>query len=194
MKIAMAPANADEFDTESAAWREFVDLYSPMILDWCRQLGLPHSDASDALQELLIKLLRVMKEFEYDPNQGSFRSWLKTVTSNLVRDLQRSQRSGDLGSGDTKIQQYLSQLQDPAADQKLSQIFQRQYEQELVAIAEQRVQQRVEPKNWEAYCLYAIEQQQAKDVAAKLKIPIAEVYVAKSRITKMMREEVSKME
>jgi hypothetical protein len=42
--------------------------------------------------------------------------------------------------------------------------------------------------------LYAVQQHKAKSVAQQLNIPIAEVYVAKSRITKMMREEIARLE
>jgi len=194
MKIAASPTNTEETVTGSAAWQEFVDLYSPMVLAWCRQFGLQDADASDALQEVLVKLLRVMKDFEYDPSRGNFRSWLKTVTSNLVRDLQRAAKPGDSGSGESRIQQYLCQIKDPQAFDQLSQLFQRQYEEELIALAGQRVQQRVEKKNWQAYCLYAVQQQKANAVAEQLQMPVAEVYVAKSRITKLMREEIAKLE
>ena len=53
-------------------------------------------------QEVLRKLLRAMRSFEYDPSRGSFRGWLKTVTSNAVRDLARQwQRRNIRAAGDT---------------------------------------------------------------------------------------------
>lgn len=194
MKVASSPMADTGPEIDPDAWKEFVEMYSPMVMAWCREMGLAESDASDALQEVLIKLLKVMQNFRYDPSRGNFRSWLKTVTSNLVRDLKRAEKPGDYGSGDSRIQQYLAQIKDSAAFNNLSRLLELQYQEELLELASKRIQQRVDPKNWQAYCLYAVDQKKAVDVAQQLEIPVAEVYVAKSRITRMIRDEIAKMD
>src|SRR5262249_56365191 len=44
---------------------------------------------STPVQEVLLKLVCSFKTFEYDPQKGRFRGWLKTVTNNLMAELKR---------------------------------------------------------------------------------------------------------
>src|SRR5438105_1833156 len=73
---------------DQEAWTRFVDLYSPLIYSWARQVGLRESDAADLVQDVFTLLVQRMPEFAYDP-KGSFRAWLKTVTLNKWRENQR---------------------------------------------------------------------------------------------------------
>src|SRR4051812_13311262 len=72
------------------AWREFVQLYTPLLLYWTRRLGLRREDAGDLVQEVFATLVQKLPEFQPDP-QRSFRSWLRTVTVNKWRDAYRRQ-------------------------------------------------------------------------------------------------------
>ena len=77
-------------EREQEAWAEFVRNYGPMIAAWCFRQGLGESEAADVTQTVLVKLVGVMRDSRYDPAKGSFRSWLKTVTNNAVRDVMRT--------------------------------------------------------------------------------------------------------
>src|SRR5262245_45883706 len=69
-------------------WNRFVRLYTPLLLYWARQAALQEADADDLVQEVLTQLLRKLPEFHYDRNR-SFRSWLRTLTLNKWREIQR---------------------------------------------------------------------------------------------------------
>src|SRR5688500_13767280 len=71
---------------DEAAWLEFVEVYGPLIYRYARRAGLQEADADDVTQEVLRTTVRTMPAFEYDPRRGRFRSWLKTLTMNQVRD------------------------------------------------------------------------------------------------------------
>src|SRR5262245_5152486 len=68
-----------------AAWKRFVELYTPLIYSWAGRLGLQASDAADLVQDVFVTLLRTMPAFQYDPSR-SFRSWLRTLVANRWRD------------------------------------------------------------------------------------------------------------
>jgi RNA polymerase sigma-70 factor (ECF subfamily) len=176
------------------AWEAFVDRYAPMIFHWCRRYGLQDSDAADVTQDVLIKLVRVMREFEYDPARGTFRGWLKTVTSNTLRDVLQGWKHMERGSGDTRQLRQLAGIQQPQALDALSKEIESQHERELLAAAEQRVRARVKPNTWKAYRLTAVDGQRAADVAGQVDMTVAEVYVAKSRVVKMLRAEIQKLD
>src|SRR5262245_48154823 len=75
--------------SDETAWAEFIRRYGQGIQGWCSKWGLQDADAHDVSQMVLVKMLRAMQTFHYDPRL-KFRSWLKTVTHNAWRDLVRS--------------------------------------------------------------------------------------------------------
>ncbi len=179
--------------SDQAAWDEFLDRYAPRIYGWCRRYRLQEADAADVTQEVLRKLVTALRSFAYDPARGSFRAWLKTVTNNAVRDLAESWRRPGRGTGDTAVHAGLDAVQGPDALAELAAALQAEAEQELLREACERVKLRVKPHTWQAYERTAVERQPAADVAGALGMPVAEVYVAKSRVLKLLREEVEKL-
>ena len=176
------------------AWDRFVERYAPQVFAWCRRHKLQDSDAADVTQEVLTKLVRTMRSFAYDSSRGSFRGWLKTVTQNAIRDLVADSRKQGRGAGDTSTAKVLEQICDDTASAELEERITAQYERELLEEAGVRVQVRVKPATWSAYRMTAVEQQTPGDTATALHLPISEVYVAKSRVIKMLREEVAKLD
>lgn len=61
-------------------------------------------------------------------------------------------------------------------------------------IASENVQLRVLPKTWKAYAMSCVENLQAAEVANRLQIAIGDVYVSRSRVLKMLREEIKRLE
>jgi RNA polymerase sigma-70 factor (ECF subfamily) len=69
-----------------------------------------------------------------------------------------------------------------------------QFDQELFAEARTRVEQRVEPHTWEAFHLTAVEGFSGAEVAQKLGLRVATVFKAKSKVQKMLQEEIARLE
>lgn len=181
--------------TDTEAWTDFVNRYSPAVFAWCRNNSLQDSDAADVTQQVLLKLVTTMQTFEYDQHRGSFRGWLKTVTANTVKDLARQwQRRHVKAAGDTITAEQLNSISDPGALDDLSDKIEAQYRHELLKEAEVRVKVRVQPMTWKAWHRTAVELDKVADVAVAVGMTVSEVYVAKSRVNKMMREEVRRME
>ena len=74
-----------EDPADRGAWDRFVELYQPMIRDWCLRWGSQPADAEDVAQQVLLKLLTAMKNYRRLAGSG-FRGWLKTVTHNAWLD------------------------------------------------------------------------------------------------------------
>lgn len=179
---------------DQQAWEDFVKLYAPMLFEWGLRNGLQESDAAEATQVVLFKLVAAMREFTYDPSQGHFRGWLRTVASNVARDLKRSQRKPGLGSGDSCVLEQLAQISTPSAIEDLANQLERAHRKELLLIAEMRVKLRVKPRNWQAYELLTYEGLSPAVIAKQLSMHVSDVYVAKSRIIKMLRKETEELE
>jgi RNA polymerase sigma factor (sigma-70 family) len=178
--------------SDQEAWDDFVQRYVPKIYGWCRRYKLQEADASDVTQEVLGKLVTAMKKFEYDPARGSFRGWLKTVTHNAVRDFANNMKK-HRGSGDTQVMSALAAAAAPEALDDLTREIESQTELEILREAEARVILRVKNNTWLAYCLTANENLTAPQAAKQLNIDVAQIYVSKSRVIKMLRSEVAKL-
>ncbi|MEM7476037.1 MAG: sigma-70 family RNA polymerase sigma factor [Planctomycetota bacterium] len=169
-------------------WQAFVDRYAPTVFSWAWQSGLQESDAADVTQEVLLKLLEQMKSFEYDQAKGSFRGWLKTITVNAARDLGRKIQRRPAGEAG------LSGVQDPHMWDELARRMESEYQSDLIEQANALVKPRVAENTWRAYELTAVQNQPAPAVATTLGMKVSEVYVAKSRVIKRIREAVAELE
>jgi RNA polymerase sigma-70 factor (ECF subfamily) len=61
----------------------------------------------------------------------------------------------------------------------------------VLAEAQARVRQRVEPHTWEAFRLTALDGLSGAEAAARLGLKVATVYKAKSKVQQMLHEEVA---
>ena len=99
---------------DSAAWREFADLYGPIIRGYCRRRGLQEADAADVGQEVLAQVSRAIGAFDYQPCRGRFRNWLGTVTRNkIARFLEVRGREGRAAAWDDVEAQPMAPAEDP---------------------------------------------------------------------------------
>src|SRR5580693_1736473 len=74
-------------------WKVFFDLYWKLIYNAATKAGLNDAEAQDVVQETVISVCRHMPEFEYDRQNGSFKSWLLRLTSwRIVDQLRKRQR------------------------------------------------------------------------------------------------------
>jgi RNA polymerase sigma-70 factor (ECF subfamily) len=175
---------------DSLAWTDFVQHYGRRIYLWCRHWNLQDADAEDVTQNVLLEVARKMRTFVYDPSR-SFRAWLKTLTHAAWCDwVERRKRLGQ-GSGDSQV---LDQLHSVEARDDLTRRLEEQYDAELLHEAIARVRLRVEPHTWDAFRLLAFEGFSGAQAAAQLAMKIGTVFVAKSKVQKMLQEEIRRME
>ena len=176
--------------TDPGAWGPFVRRYAPAVAGWCRRWGLQTADAEDVTQEVLLRLVRHLRDFPYDPAKGRFRGWLQTVAHNAWRDLRDNRRRAGWGGGDPHVQRLLEEQEDRGG---LAEALDEQFQAELYDEAQARVQLRVSRDTWQAFQLLAIDGRPAAEVAAKLRLKVAAAYAARHRVQKMLAEEIQKL-
>ena len=167
---------------EQAAWRRFVDLYTPLLYTWARKAGLNAVDAADLVQEVLTLLVQKLPQFTYDPAR-SFRGWLRTVTLNQFR--QKARRRSDMLLSDPAAHA------DPAGADPAEAFAEAEYRQYLVRRALELMQADFQPTTWKACWEYAVQGRPAEEVARELDTTVAVVYAAKSRVLRRLRQELA---
>ncbi len=177
---------------DADAWREFFDLYGPVVYRFARNRGLQDADAADLMQDVLRSVARNAHRMEYDPKRGTFRGWLYTVTRNKIYNFLSSQKNRPRASGDSdayeRLQAAPAREEDgPDAD------WEREYQQRLTDRAMDQVKGEFQTATWQAFWGTAVEGKPAGEVGVGLKMSPGAVYVAKSRVLARLRDAVRKM-
>jgi RNA polymerase sigma-70 factor (ECF subfamily) len=175
---------------DQGAWNEFVERYGRRIYGWCRQWGLQEADAEDVTQDVLLRLARKMRGFAYDPSR-SFRGWLRTLTHHAWSDFLEGRKRPGAGSGDDEVARALEQVE---ARDDLTRWLDEEFTRALFEEASARVRLRVRPHTWEAFRLTAVEGKSGAEVAALLGMEVATVFVARSKVQKMLQDEARRLD
>lgn len=172
---------------EKEGWSRLADLYAPLVRVWLRRYDVQDSDANDLVQEVLLAVSRELGTFEHRGQPGAFRGWLKAILINRLRKFWRARDRRPEARGDSEIDDRIAQLDDPASE--MSRIWNREHDQyvlrQLLALAEPHF----EPNTWKAFCRVAIEGAKPDVVAQEMGISLNSVCLAKSRVTRRLRQE-----
>ena len=74
---------------DPAAFETLVEIYRPRLYGYFYRLTRRREDAEDLLQELFVRVVRMIGRYEHD---NRFDAWLFRIGTNLVRDRVRRQR------------------------------------------------------------------------------------------------------
>jgi RNA polymerase sigma factor (sigma-70 family) len=174
-------------DRES--WRDFFDTYGRFIYRIARKSGLNDAEAQDVVHETLIAVAKQMPGFKYDPAVGSFKGWLHQITRRRVVDhLRRRTRELQIGSADSSRQE-VDRLPDPAGS-GFDSLCEEEWQKHILHTAVQRVKRRIQARQFQMFDLYVTQQWPIKTVMSTLDVSAAQVYMAKMRVSKMIKEEV----
>ncbi len=171
---------------DSAAWEQFVEVYTPMIYGFCRRRGLQEADAADVAQEVLRSVARAMGSFEYTPARGGFRPWLFTVTRNKFNNFLESHQRRLRGTGETAVREMLEAQPCPERDDS----WDAEYHQRLFEWACSQVRGEFQEATWQAFWMTAVEEKAGQEVARSLSLGVGAVYVARSRVTARIRRKI----
>jgi RNA polymerase sigma-70 factor (ECF subfamily) len=170
---------------DQQAWTQFVEVYAPLIYGYLRKRGLQDADAADLTQNCLRRVAARVGSLEYDPRRGSFRGWLFTIVRNQLRDFRDQPRRLLQASGDAAVQSLLDARPAPESDEEGD--WERDHRRRLLAWAAEQVRPQVQEATWQAFQQTAVEGRPGKEVAERLGLTLAAVYLAKSRVMARLR-------
>jgi RNA polymerase sigma factor (sigma-70 family) len=173
---------------DSAAWAQFVEVYAPLVYGFARKHGMQDADAADLTQEVLRAVSGAISRLEYDPNRGTFRSWLFTVVRNKFRNYLSNKTRKQVTSGGSSIQDLLEAQ--PNRSDPLEEQWSHEYDQRVFSWAVERVKDSFTSKTWQAFWQVAVDGKNAKDVARDVGISVGAVYIAKSRVLARLKEQI----
>jgi RNA polymerase sigma-70 factor (ECF subfamily) len=178
----LGAARADE----QSAWSRLVELYSPRVYAWLRARGARPEDAADICQEVMRSVARNLTDFIPDGKPASFRRWLRKITQRRFADFCRRQEkhvcrpSGggwiekEEESGDSSWR-----IEAESTANHVPERYRRVLEQVRAEFAE---------RHWMIFWRVVVDECETADVAEEFSVSSNVVRLAKSRISRRLRE------
>jgi len=178
---------------DQESWREFFVTYRHLIFGVAIKAGLTEAEAEDVVQETVISVAKKMPEFKANPEAGSFKGFLLLITRRRITDQLRKrpphQDASPPRSDETARTSTVERIPDPAS-LNLDAIWDNEWEKNLVEAAMERVRRQANLKQCQIYDLYVLKKWPVKKVTATLGVNIGQVYLAKHRISHLLRKEL----
>jgi RNA polymerase sigma-70 factor, ECF subfamily len=171
--------------SDSVAWQRLVDLYSPLIGSWLRRYGVSAEDAEDLTQDVLGVVVREVTSFQHNGRAGAFRTWLRTIATNCLRQSLRSRRRHGQAGPSPDITPMLDGLEDPSSD--LSRRWDREHDEFVLHRLLDLIRPDFRPATWLAFRRQVLDGESAESVAAELGLSVNAVLIAKSRVLRHLR-------
>jgi len=184
---------------DDASWRVFFETYGCLIYNVARKSGVDDADAQDIVQETVIAVARKMPEFRYDPAAGSFKHWLLLITRRRIHDhLRQTYRLLALSpkASEYSRPQEFNEVPSPSLppDAEIHAAWETEWRQSFLQAALAVIRQRANPKHYQAFDYCVLQGIKPGEVARRLGMSAAQVYLAKHRISSMVKRVAGKLE
>ena len=189
-------ARLDNWEDQKT-WDEFYQTYWRLIYSVAVRAGLRPEEAFDCVQETILSIAKQSKKKLYDPEQGSFKTWLMNMTRWRINDQFRKRKKDTAMAGgewdDDRKTAVIDRIEDPNGDM-LSRLWDVEWKKNIADAALSRVKSQVSPKQYQIFHYYVIKQWDAKKVQDHLNVSMAQVYLAKHRVGSVLKKELAKLE
>jgi len=165
------------------SWKDFFDTYWKLIYATAVKSGLSDAEAQDVVQDTVVSVAKKMQEFKYDPALGTFKGWLLQLTRWRILNQLKKRLPGNAAEDGTRETSTLDRLPDPAT-LDLTSYWNEEWHKNLIDAARQ----------YEIFYLHVVKKFPAAEVARTLNVSRAQVYLAKLRVSALVKKIVRNLE
>jgi len=185
-----------DFDDDEG-WREFFKIYRQLIFATAIKSGLREDEAEEVVQETCISVAKTIKEFKYDPKKCRFKNWLGHLAQKRIADRFRK-RSRELplseaASNRTTRTAAVERVADRGGAD-LDAIWEAEWQEKLLAAAIERVKAQVSAEQYQMFDFYVVKKMPAGKVAKSLGASLGQIYLAKHRVSSLIKKEVRRLD
>ncbi|VGO17978.1 RNA polymerase sigma factor [Pontiella sulfatireligans] len=173
---------------DERAWQDFHNTYGRLIFGYSLHFDINYAEAEDIVQEVCVKVFRQIVRFDYSPERGRFRGWLKTITRNAVIDYLRRKQNRRHVDEEFRDQQLRDLEAESAADDETWHL---EWEKAIYEAALEQVRKRVGEKTFRIFQRYVLDGHSATEVSDETTLDANAVYAVKHRVLKFIREEIA---
>lgn len=176
---------------DNKSWQEFFETYWRLVYSVALRSGLTEMEAQEVVQETFICVAKSIHKFKRDRTKGSFKGWLRNITRWRITDQLRKRLPGPTDESAVSAEEVVcldSRADDGDAEWEL------EWKESLLKSAIERVKGRVKAEHFQIFDLYALRGWPVRKVAQVLSVSVPRVYLAKHRVTSMIKREVLALE
>ena len=163
---------------DTAAWREFDRLYSPLIFRYVVRQGVRNADAEELAQDCMKDLAKLLPRFVYSPQKGRFKAYLKTLVDHRVARFRRRVKPALTSR---------SRLERVVATTGSNADWDGLWMREHLLHCLRALESKSTDVTVKAFRLYALDEWPIERVCRHLGLTPNQVYLAKSRMTRRLR-------
>ena len=182
---------------DQRTWDDFYQTYWRLIYSVAVKSGLRSDEAFDCVQETILSIAKQSKKKLYDPEQGSFKTWLMNMTRWRINDQFRKRKKDTAMAGgewdNERKTAVIDRFEDPQGD-LLGRLWDVEWKMNVADAALARVKAQVSPKQYQIFHYYVIKQWDATKVQEHLNVSMAQVYLAKHRVGSVLKKELARLE
>jgi RNA polymerase sigma factor (sigma-70 family) len=179
---------------DDSSWQEFFNIYSKLIRGVAIRSGLTVAEAEDVVQETMFAVVKHIPDFKYDRKVGSFKQWLLNMSRWRICDQFR--RRGNLTTqlpsdvaGETKLLSIL--VDEKSVD--FNEHWEAEWQKCVLDTAIKKVKTGLDTEKYQIFDFLINKQWPSEKVAKSFGISVNQVYVAKHRITELIKKEVERL-
>ncbi len=189
---------------DQESWRDFFDTYWRLIYSVALKSGLTEAEAQDVVQETVICVAKDIDKFKRQRSLGSFKSWLCQLTRWRIAD-QLGKRSppsptaapssgnSDPAGPSPASPEDLEDVLGPASPE-LEALWEQEWQKNLFDAALTRVKRFVKEEYYQIFDFYVLKEWPAAKVARTLGVTLGTVYLAKHRVSSVLKRELRALE
>jgi len=175
---------------DQESWREFFNIYRRLIRDAALKAGLTEQEAADVLQETLVSVAKAIRDFKYDRKRCTFKRWLRGLTQKRMVDcLRKRRRERGFPAEEGSETALIERVPDPESF-NLDAVWEEEWRKSLYAAAIERVKSSANVEQYQMFDFYVVKEMPAAKVARDLGTSVGQVYLARHRISKLIKKEV----
>jgi RNA polymerase sigma factor (sigma-70 family) len=176
---------------DQESWRDFFNQYWRLLYSTAIKAGLSDSEAQDVVQDTIILVSKKMEGFRYDPLVDSFKGWLLYLArKRIALEYRRRARDRARTAGDPNdLNLEIEALPDPAGP-GVERVGEEELHKFMWDAAIARVKEQVALKQFQMFDLYVVKERPAREVAQALGVAVAQVYLAKHRVSALVKHEL----
>ena len=160
---------------DQRTWDEFYQTYWRLIYSVGLKAGLRSDEAFDVVQETILSIAKQSRKQLYDPEQGSFKTWLMNMTRWRINDQFRRRKKDTAMAGNEWNEErktaVIDRFEDPSGD-LLERMWNVEWKKNLADAALARVKGQVSPKQYQIFDYYVVRQWDAKKVQTHLGVSL----------------------
>jgi RNA polymerase sigma-70 factor (ECF subfamily) len=183
---------------DQEGWREFFESYWRLIYNVARRSDLSDIEAQEVVQNTFIYLSRKMPKFHYDRSRGSFKSWLRVVTRSRINVYCRTEKGGENPRREPLMEETDAGSENcidspESVGDTLDEVWQREWEENLMSTAFRRLRSKVSTQQLMIFRTALIGDFRPGQVAKKLGVSVAQVYLARHRVGRLFKAEIKRL-